>query len=98
MMDGFEEEWNFVGQKKQATYTNLDPGEYIFKVKAANSDGVWNEEGIKLKIIITPPFWKTWWFRILAIVFILGCIYAIYISRVKLLKQQQKALEYEVDK
>ena len=98
MMEGVDEEWVFTKNKREASYPNLSPGEYIFKVKAANSDGVWNENEIKLKIIIEPPFWKTWWFIILIIIFILGGIYAIYLSRVKLLKRQQKVLEYEVDK
>ena len=63
MMEGFEKDWNYVGSKREATYTNLDPGEYTFKVKASNNDGIWNEEGTSLKIIILPPWWKTWWFR-----------------------------------
>jgi len=59
-MEGFESKWNFVGNQHHATYTNLSPGHYVFRVKAANNDGVWNEEGISLPIYITPPFWKTW--------------------------------------
>lgn len=59
-MEGFESKWNFVGNQHHATYTNLGPGHYVFRVKAANNDGVWNEEGISLPIYITPPFWKTW--------------------------------------
>ncbi len=61
-MDGFEKHWNYVGSKRTATYTNLDPGEYTFRVKASNNDGVWNEKGASIKIIITPPYWATWWF------------------------------------
>ncbi len=59
-MEGFEKEWNEVGTQNHATYTNLNPGRYVFRVKAANNDGVWNEEGISLRIRIKPPFWKTW--------------------------------------
>jgi ligand-binding sensor domain-containing protein len=64
MMEGFEEDWNYVDSNKRfATYTNLDPGEYVFRVKAANSDDVWNEEGASVRINIFPPFWETWWFK-----------------------------------
>lgn len=63
IMEGFEEKWNYVNDKRSATYTNLDPGEYIFRVKASNNDGYWNEKGAALRIIIKPPYWGTWWFR-----------------------------------
>jgi len=60
-MEGFEQEWNYVGSKRSATYTNLDPGDYVFKVKASNNDGVWNEKGSSIALTIEPPIWKTWW-------------------------------------
>jgi hypothetical protein len=56
-LEGFEKDWNYVGNKREATYTNLDPGEYIFHVKGSNNDGIWNEGGASIKIVITPPFW-----------------------------------------
>ncbi len=65
MMQGFDRDWNYIGTKREAVYTNLAPGNYEFKVKAANSDGVWNEAGISVNVIIVPPFWKTWWFYLL---------------------------------
>ncbi|MFT3935433.1 MAG: two-component regulator propeller domain-containing protein [Chitinophagaceae bacterium] len=59
-LDGFNKEWVYVdGKTRKATYTNLDPGDYTFYVKAANSDGVWNEKAVALQIKILPPFWKT---------------------------------------
>lgn len=60
-LEGLEPEWNYVENKRSATYTNLSPGEYVFKVKAANTDGVWNESPIQLNIIKRPPFWQTTW-------------------------------------
>jgi signal transduction histidine kinase/sugar lactone lactonase YvrE len=60
-MGGFDKEWIYSGTRRFVTYTNLDPGEYVFNVKATNSDGIWNEEGTSLAIIINPPFWRTWW-------------------------------------
>ncbi len=61
MLEGFDRDWNNVGNNRTATYTNLDAGDYVFRVKAANSDGVWNDKGVSLKITILPPFWRTWW-------------------------------------
>ncbi|MCL5130017.1 two-component regulator propeller domain-containing protein [Algibacter sp. L4_22] len=58
-LEGLEESWNYVGNQKSATYTNLDYGDYIFKLKAANNDGVWNEVPLTLKIKMLPPWWKT---------------------------------------
>ncbi|MBE9126667.1 response regulator [Coleofasciculus sp. LEGE 07092] len=58
---GFDKDWIYSGTRRYATYTNLDGGTYIFRVKGSNNDGVWNEEGTSIKIIISPPPWKTWW-------------------------------------
>src|SRR5271157_4696767 len=62
-LENFESGWNEVGSKQRlATYTNLDPGKYIFRVQGSNSDGVWNKEWVSLPILITPPWWRTNWF------------------------------------
>lgn len=60
-LEGFEKDWNYVGTQRTATYTNLSPGDYIFKVKATNSDGVWSEKSYDLKITVLPPWYRTWW-------------------------------------
>jgi hypothetical protein len=63
-LQGFDEDWVVTDSTKRfATYTNLDPGKYVFRVKAANKDGIWNDNAATLEITIQPPFWKTWWFR-----------------------------------
>jgi signal transduction histidine kinase len=63
-LGGFDPAWNEVDSRRRlATYTNLDPGEYVFRVQGSNSDGIWNEQGVSLPIVITPPWWKTTWFR-----------------------------------
>ena len=69
MLENFDREFVDAGTQRNATYTNLSPGEYIFRVVASNRDGVWNEEGASLKIIISPPFWATWWAYSLYIIF-----------------------------
>ncbi|MBK9097909.1 MAG: response regulator [bacterium] len=76
-LEGYEEEWIDAGTQRNATYTNLDAGEYVFKVKACNLDGVWNEDGASIKIIISPPFWATWWAYTFYILFVLSIFYAV---------------------
>jgi signal transduction histidine kinase/ligand-binding sensor domain-containing protein/DNA-binding response OmpR family regulator len=61
MLEGFDKNWNLVRTERSATYTNIPPGKYVFRVKASNNDGVWNQEGVSLQIEIMPPPWKTWW-------------------------------------
>jgi signal transduction histidine kinase/ligand-binding sensor domain-containing protein/CheY-like chemotaxis protein len=95
-LDGFDKEWNYVGHKRTATYTNLDPGEYIFHVKASNNDSVWNETGASIRIVITPPYWYTWWFRILIACLIAGTIFIFVRIRVKAVDKQRAALEHQV--
>ncbi|MBR7800542.1 sensor histidine kinase [Undibacterium fentianense] len=94
---GFDPKWVETDAKKRfATYTNLDPGRYIFRVKASNKNGVWNEDGVALTITITPPFWKTWWFRILLVILLIGLTYAFFLFRVRQLMQQKILLEQQV--
>lgn len=96
MLENLDEEWNNVGNKRFATYTNLNSGEYIFKVKATNSDGVWSGKPAEMRIIVLPPFWQTWWFRIIFIVGIIGLAVGFYYYRVNQLKNQKKTLERKV--
>jgi hypothetical protein len=81
MLENFDKDWNYVGKQRKATYTNLDPGEYVFRVKASNNDGVWNETGTSVVITITPPFWQTWWFRLVSAVAIMGIAVSWYRAR-----------------
>jgi signal transduction histidine kinase/ligand-binding sensor domain-containing protein/DNA-binding response OmpR family regulator len=97
-LEGFNKEWmELSGIERKATYTNLDPGEYIFRVKASNNDGVWNTEGISLKIIVRPPIWRTkgaWIFYIgilIASMFLLRRI--ILVNERMRYKNQQEKLE-----
>ena len=82
-LKGFDKSWHLVSARQRyASYTNLDPGEYVLRVKASNDDGIWNEEGTTVTLLITPPFWMTWWFRILVIVIIIAVLFSIYKYRV----------------
>lgn len=96
MLEGFETDWNYVGNHHRATYTNLNPGEYTFRVKAANNDGVWNEKGASVQIIIMPPFWLTWWFKLLVVLSVIFILYIIYNYRVRIIKAQKLVLERQV--
>jgi signal transduction histidine kinase/DNA-binding response OmpR family regulator len=58
-LEGFDKDWNYVGNVTSASYTNLDPGEYVFRIRASNNDGVWNNEGRSIKVHVHPPFWLT---------------------------------------
>jgi ligand-binding sensor domain-containing protein len=69
-LEGFDKEWNYSGNQRTATYTNLDAGEYVFRVKGSNNDGVWNEEGASIRIKTIPPWWETSWAFLLYISFI----------------------------
>jgi len=82
-LEGVDKDWIEAGNRRYANYTHIPPGEYIFRVKGSNNDGVWNEVGASVKIIITPPFWQTWWFRLLALLAIAGALEALYKYRVK---------------
>ncbi|QNA89024.1 hypothetical protein G4G28_12020 [Massilia sp. Dwa41.01b] len=96
-LEGFDRGWVETGADKRfATYTNLDPGRYTFRVKASNKDGVWNGEGVALAITITPPYWKTWWFRVTAAALLLAMGAAAYRLRVRSLVRRQVLLEREV--
>ncbi len=76
-MDGYDKDWVQNGNRRSAHYTGLPPGNYTFRAKAANSNGVWNESGAALQIIITPPWWKTWWAYLLYGLFLLGAFFGI---------------------
>jgi signal transduction histidine kinase/CheY-like chemotaxis protein/streptogramin lyase len=96
ILEGLEQDWNFSENRRYAGYTNVPPGNYVFRVKATNSDGVWNEDGEAVKIIIVPPFWQMWWFRILIALLAAGLIFAIFEIRISMVRKQKEKLEIQV--
>ncbi|MES2287849.1 MAG: two-component regulator propeller domain-containing protein [Bacteroidota bacterium] len=96
MMEGFDDKWIDVGNRRYASYTNLDPGEYIFRVKASNNNGVWNEEGASIRIIITPPFWRTNIFYILCVLVASMIIFGYIKWRERKLNKEKRILEDQV--
>ncbi|HEX5112655.1 MAG TPA: response regulator, partial [Saprospiraceae bacterium] len=95
-LEGFDKDWNYIGRKRTATYTNLNPGEYTFKVKGYDNKGSWSPHEISIQLIITPPFWKTAWFRIMAFMGLCGLIIGIYRLRMNAINGQKKELERQV--
>ncbi len=77
-LEGFHTDWVDAGTTHQATFTNLDPGTYTFRVQGRNSADVWDERGASLAIVIAPPWWGTWWFRSALLVLLGGGLYAFY--------------------
>ena len=83
-LEGFDKDWVYVdATKRVATYTNLDARNYVFKVRASNNDGIWNEQEASLKLIIAPPYWQTWWFTCLLAIAVAIFIYSLYRFRIK---------------
>lgn len=80
LLEGFDKEWNYVGNNRRATYTNLDAGTYTFKVRAANSDRIWNPKETTLKIVVAPPFWRTTWAYCLYVLIIAVILYIVYLE------------------
>jgi signal transduction histidine kinase/ligand-binding sensor domain-containing protein/DNA-binding response OmpR family regulator len=96
-LEGFEDAWNYVGSKSSATYTNLAPGKYVFKVKASEKNGVWNKTPLELKIIILPPWWKTSLAYLFYLLFVITVIYFInkyYQNRFK----EKQMVQFEKEK
>ena len=83
MLEGFDKNWHYTDSKQRvATYTNIAPGDYVFKVIGTNNDGIWNYDGVKMGITILPPFWQTWWFRAAIVIVLLYTIY--FLSTLKI--------------
>ncbi len=83
-LEGLDPNWIYCGTRNEASYTNLSPGKYIFRVMGSNSDGVWNETGTFIKLRIVPPFWQETWFYMLFVSLVIGGIFTFYRYRIKI--------------
>ena len=95
-LEGFDNDWNYVGNKNSATYTNLNPGNYIFKVRSQNKIGQWSAETLTLYLYLSPPIWLRWWFKLLAVIFVIGSLIAFYKDRLNAVRRHRKNLEKQV--
>ena len=97
MLEGFDKDWNQVDSRRRvATYTNLDPGTYTFRVKASNNDGLWNETGLSMEIVVLPPWWKSVWFRTFAILLTLSLLGGFVYQRMAAIQRRTRELERQV--
>ena len=92
-LEGLESGWNYVDNRKFATYANLAPGNYILRIKASNNSGVWNVKGLSLKITVIPPFWQTWLFRLSAAAVIILLFVFTYKRRIRTIEERKVELE-----
>lgn len=96
MMDGFETQWNRVGSQNHATYTNLNPGSYQFRVRTVNAFGVVSEEEASVWLVIRPPFWRTWWFMLLSAVAFFVMATTAYRVRMQSIQSRNLLLERRI--
>ncbi len=89
-MEGIDKEWVFSGTRRYASYTSLPPGKYTFRVKGSNNDGVWNEQGTSVSIIISPPWWETAYAYILYALIIISIIYLTWRLQLKRIRIKNK--------
>ena len=96
-LEGIDTEWQSVGTRRQAFYTNLPPGKYRFHVIACNNDGVWNEEGAYLDFVIAPAWYQTIWFRLLCAAAFLAILWGLYELRVQQLRREERKLRQAIE-
>ena len=89
-LEGYDKDWNYIGNRREAYYTNLSPGTYEFRVKASNNDGVWSQETRKIRIVVHPPIWKTWYACLFYIVVFVSVLVLImyYIAKKQKLERE----------
>jgi two-component sensor histidine kinase len=81
-LEGLDKDWNYIGNRRTAYFTGVPPGKYTFRVKAANSDGIWNDQDTSLGIIVSPPWYATWWFYTFLGIILLMIGYSLYRIRI----------------
>jgi len=93
MLEGLDEDWIQAGTRRYVSYTNLDGGDYVFRVKGSNSDGAWNDEGAAAYITVAPPYWETLWFRAIALFGVFGLGFGVLRWRVRTSEARSRELE-----
>jgi PAS domain S-box-containing protein len=100
MLDGVDKQWIDCGTRREAVYTSLGHGEYVFRVRAANNDGVWNMAGLQLRVVILPPWWATWWFRSILVLSCIGALLGVvqtYRRRIERLQVHRQELLLHIE-
>jgi signal transduction histidine kinase/streptogramin lyase len=96
-LENYDKNWSAPSKERKASYTNLSPGKYIFRVKASNADGIWNQEGISIVITILPPWWRTWWAYLIYAAIFLGALRIFSKWREQNLRAKNEQLERKVE-
>jgi signal transduction histidine kinase len=96
-LENYDKDWSVPSKERKASYTNLSPGDYVFRVKASNADGVWNEEGIFITMTILPPWWNTWWAYIVYALLFIVALRSYSIWRERNLRIEKEHLQLKVD-
>ncbi len=97
-LEGFDTDWNYIGNKTSATYTNINEGKYTFKVKASNSDGLWNEKEASIELNILPAPWKTWWAYLIYLALIAALIYNAWKYSLQRIKERNELKQERLEK
>ena len=92
-LEGFDKSWNNIGSRHSATYTNLEPGKYLLRIRSMNNQGKWSDKTTDMMLRILPPFWMTWWFRLVSLIVIGGGTLLFIRLRIRKMKQQKILLE-----
>jgi ligand-binding sensor domain-containing protein/serine phosphatase RsbU (regulator of sigma subunit) len=95
-LEGYDNDWSAPTNVRYVSYTELPGGDYVFKVKAANNDGIWNEVPYEIKIRVVPPFWRTKWFYVILLLLSIAAIYGFTQYRTQAIKKENKILENKV--
>ena len=93
MLEGLDKDWNYTGKRRFGIYTSLPGGKYTLRIKGSNNSGVWNEKGVSIKVTVTQPFWKTWWFYTILGVFVT----ALFIRRLRAVHIRSRKLEIIIE-
>ncbi|WP_345241744.1 two-component regulator propeller domain-containing protein [Nibrella saemangeumensis] len=88
-LEGVDPQWVYSGTRRSASYTDIAPGTYTFRVKGSNSDGVWSEKGTSVTLIIHPPWWRTWWFTALIVALVVSLIATGFHYRVEQIRREE---------
>ncbi len=97
-LEGFDPDWTYCGNRRFASYTNVDGGNYVFRVKACNNDEVWNDGGLAIPIRVTPPPWKTWWAYLIYTALFIGLWPTVYYWRMKKIQRKLEENRREIER
>ncbi len=96
MLENFDQGWNQVGESRNGRYTNLPGGSYVLRIKGSNQDGIWNENGLSIRVTVVPPFWQTLWFRLTLVGGLIVLVLTAYWVRVRSIQSYNRELERQV--